>query len=711
MASSDSHVRLEGAIEGLRAGNWVELVPRGPWPGGEASRPAQAVLLVTAIADDHADTILVGQRRPLLDLGELFGRVTDRPLLPLSKSVTRLLSRNDDEVRLAANFPEGVTEGDLFFVLGDPQGEPSRLGSRIVALVQVAEVSASGSRARILHQMAPIEAGDVAIFAHHEAIDRERPEALIVFTRTDPDRALDGFQLPPLANAVFDYQAEFQFSNIRIETLDVWVDPTAADAVEQAQDVAPEQGFGVIVFGQDRATQFLYNITTYGTTPSLATTVGILPGGLPLATPNGIEGISGQLAPSFIATALTQRGDHAEVIYFLEQCLREGRVSGDVAFHTREHLALRFESIGRVAEGDHLMSTDIQRAHEMDNPYAELNALSIREYLNRQQREFDRELSDLDEFLEVADDVLPAESLLPERLERSRILARLDRMDEALEQAQDVLSDARRQQRLQWEVSAHLAHANLLFQNGQIQEAIQMVVDGLPNARVVGDSYPRYSHALLAQMYSELNDEAQAMANLESAIAHAVADGEPYSQASMFELAATLNYGFDHIVDAVISMRQAEQLYADLDQFEDAARAHLQAGMLELSAITTTADPQFVHSAYEHLSQAAETYLAIGDGLSAAQAYGGMGMINAALGNSNSALAHFGGSIDLGEAYADPETVIIAYQRTAEIYAEADQFEQAQLAIQTARLWAQTFELQEWVDELNQLEEYLQSEI
>ena len=709
--STQSHLQLTGPTDQLRVGTWVELVPRGPWPGAEASRPPQAVVQITAVSQDGAEGIVVGQRTSILQFDSLFGRVTERPTLPLSKSLTRVLSRADDEVRLAANYPEGVAAGDYFFVLSETPAGQVRLGSRIVALLQVTEVGAAGSVAQVIHQMTPFQAGDLALFAHHAVSDAARPEALILFTRTQPEVALDSFQLPPLANAVFDYQAEFGVSNIRIETLDVFVDPSAYNAADLAQDLAPEDGFGVIVFGHDQGDEFLYNITTYGATPSAATTVGILPGGLPLSTPSGLQGISNQLAPSFLATALTQRGDHAEVIYFLELCLREGRITGDVAFHAREHLALRFESIGRPLEGFYLMTSDIERAQQADNPYAELNALSIREFLDRQQYEFERELSDVEAFLEAADDVLPDESLLGERLERSRILGRLDRFDDAVEAIEDVIHQARRQQDTRWEVAARLSHANLLFQNDQIEEAIEVVNDTLSGARVVGDSYPRYSHALLAQYFAELDVEDQSLSNLATALNYANTDGGAYSQATTYELAANLNFNFDHIVEAVTQMRRAAEIYESLGQFGDLARTQIQTGMLELNAIQATSDPSFLPAAYNHLSQAAETYLALGDGLSAAQAYGGMGMINAALQNQGQALANFGGSIELGVAFNDPETVVIAYQRSAEIYLAEQEFQQAQLAIQAARLWAETFELTSYLGELDELEQYLQSAI
>lgn len=707
----DSHVRLEGPLAQLQPGTLVELVPRGPWPGGESSRPAQALLMVTSVDGDGARAIVLGRRDRWLDLDTVYGRVTTSTQLPLSKSVTRVLSRDERTIRLAANLPDGVSAGDYFFVLGEPRGNPHRLGTRISALVQVTDVMASGSQAVVRHELTPIAAGDLAVFAHHAAPDAERPEALILFTRTRPEEAAGGFHLPPLATAMIEYQTEFQFSNIRVDALDVFIDPSAYDAAEQAQELAPEEGFGVIVFGQDRDDSFLYNITTYGASPSLATTVGILPGGLPLAMPDGLTALSSELAPSFLATAMTQRGDHAEVIYFLERCLQEERITGDVAFHAREHLALRYESIGRPLEALRLMDTDISTAQDAGNPYPELNALSIRQYLNRQQRSYELELDDLDAFLEVAEEVLPDESLLSERLERSRVLARLDRYDEAVDNIDGVIHQARRQDSLRWEVSAVLARANLLFRSGHIDEAISAVNESMSDARVLGDSFPRYSHALLAQYFAEQSNDAEAMTNMQAALAYASSDDSPYTLASTYELAGELHFAFDRVAEAVANMRQAAELYGRVYQFEDRARALYQSGMLELQATVAMADPGYLEPAYDHMAQAAETYMMIGDGRSAAQAYGGMAMVNWLLRNTAQGLANFGRTIDLGLAYNDPGTVAVAYQRTAEIYAAQGDLEHAQLALQTARVWAETFEMTELISDLEAMEQRLRSAI
>ena len=131
------------------------------------------------------------------------------------------------------------------------------------------------------------------------------------------------------------------------------------------------------------------------------------------------------------------------------------------------------------------MDNDIEVARDADNPYAELNALSIREYLHRALFRFDEELEDLEAFLDASEDVLPEESLLAERLERARVLGRLQEYDEAFELIDDVIRQAQGQQSLRWEVSASLARASLLFETEGPEAAIQAVNSTLPDARLL----------------------------------------------------------------------------------------------------------------------------------------------------------------------------------------------------------------------------------
>ncbi|MBN1945847.1 MAG: tetratricopeptide repeat protein [Bradymonadales bacterium] len=695
------HIVLRPIPANLSPGDLVELVPAGPWPTGPEDRPGQAILLVTSVAETQAAAIPIGQRIPFPNLDQLVGRLTDRPRLELSKSVTWVTFRQERRVRLAAGTQEGVMPGDLFFVLGEPMLEPDRLGSRIIGLIRVVDSVGLEAHAEVLHEMSPIGAGQIAVFAQHVSPTAKRPEVTILFTRTNQQTPFDRYQLPPLASAVVEYQAEFQFSNIVVESLDRVLDPAALDAVEQAQEIAPDQGSGVIVFGQERDDSFLYNITTYGSSPGLVTSVGILPGGLPLAMPEGIEPLSRQLAPSFLATALTLRGEHAEAVYFLEYCLRHGLVTGEVAFHLREHLALRFETIGRPFEGLWLMTEDIASAHAQGNPFVELNALSIREYLHRSATRYVREFEDIEAFLERAEEVLPEESLLAERLERTRSLARLDRADEALSAIEEVLHQARRQSDLGFEVSSALARASFLVQRGDYPTAIQTVSEVLPDARLLDRSYPRYAHLLLAQYFTDLQRYEEAMLNLEAAIDLALGEDDRFTLANTYELAANIHFAFDRTVDAMAFMRHAVRLYGELDLNEDLARALFQAGMLEMNAAVLTGDERLVTLAYNDLARSSQLFQAIGDGYSASQSFGGLGLASILLEDSRRAIVNLGKCVELARENNDPTMVVAGYRRIAAVYLDLQEIQQARQALETARLWAATFGYEETVEEID----------
>jgi tetratricopeptide (TPR) repeat protein len=705
------HVVLRGPVSNLEAGMLVELVPDGPWPFDEASRPSQAVLLVTSVDDDVAEVLTLGQRTRALELEGLRMRELSALRLPISKVIGTVTRRTEQTVQLNLGAGDGVMPGDYFFALGEPESESDRVGSRIIALLRVIEPAPGGSEARIVHEMTPVETDSIVIFAHNASPTSEQPEALILFARTQEDVPHDGFALPALANAVVEYQFDFQFSNIRIETLDVYIDPALYDAPEQAQALAPEDGFGVIVFGNEREDDFLYNITTFGSPPSPNTTVAILAGGLPLPTPDGLDALSPQLAPSFLATALTQRGGHAESIYFLEYCLRNRDISEPVAFHLREHLALRYESIGQVDEGMRLMDHDIERARDIDNPYAELNALSIREYLNRTRGDVAAELDDLETFLERADSVLPDEALLGERLEWGRILARLTRYGEAMEVFDDVLAQARLQGSVEWELSANIARASGLFQRGDVNGAIATANDALSTARLVGESYPRHLHSLLAQYYSELSQYTESMANLQAAMLYATEDGSPYWLASTHELAGNLRYVFDDIYPAISDMTHAARMYRELDRQEDLARSLRQVAMLEILAFERARDPLVLNQAHEHFVEAAETYFALGDGLSAAELFGFAGQIGLSLDSPAQALRALDISALLGQAYYDPITVALALERTAEFRYHLGDIGRASESLQLARAWAVAFDLHQVLEVIERLSETIRNEI
>lgn len=705
------YLYLGGPTSTLVVGDLIELVPDGPWPGGGEERPGQAMAMVTRVFPEYAQVALVGQRDAVVDFDSLVGRRVEEPGLELSKTVTLVTARDGRYATLAARAREGVQEGDFFFILGEPATEPERFGSRIIALVRVVDLTPSGSQVEIVHEMSAFDVGALALFGHHTSPSTERPEALILFAQTQRDVVQDNLTLPVLASAVMDYQFEFRFSNIRIETLDVFVDPAEYNAPENAQDLAPSDGFGVIVFGEERPDEFLYNIATYGTSPSLATTVGILPGGLPLEAPDGLEGLSAELAPSFLATAMTQRGDHAESIYFLEYCLRHHVSNEGVRYHLREHLALRYESIGRPYEGLWMMTDDIRRAQADDNPYPVLNALSIREYLNGARFEFELELADLTDFLDVAQDVLPDESLIAERLEQTQILGRLARWDEALELIEHVILQAQRQNSLRWEVSAALARARLLYNQGDVLSAIERVTAVLSNARLLGLGYPRYCHIMLAQYFAELGDVEQSLANLAAALSYAATDANEFPTGSTHELAATLYFNFNQTEQAADHMAQAAEIYVELDLHGDTARALLQLGMLEMNQAVSTGDPTVLDRAYAHMDEAANLFLGIGDGSTASQGYAGMGLVSLLLRNGPQASADFARTIELAIAYNDPATVVVAYQRSAELQASLGHIAQAQTALQAATLWAETFQFYGVLEELDALERRLRNEI
>jgi tetratricopeptide (TPR) repeat protein len=246
---------------------------------------------------------------------------------------------------------------------------------------------------------------------------------------------------------------------------------------------------------------------------------------------------------------------------------------------------------------------------------------------------------------------------------------------------------------------------------GDVDGAIATVLGTMEQALLVGDSYPRYTQAVLAQFYAELSREEEALDSVHRAMEYAYGEDSPYTQASTHELAANLNFEFGRITEAVGNMRDASDMYGQLEQYLDQGRALSQTGMLEIHAFESTIEPSFLAAAYGHLTQSVETYLLVGDGRNAAQILSGVAMIDGIMGNHTQALTNYGLCAELANAFNDPVTAAFIYQRMAEIYLDEQQISLAQEALRNARLWAEAFEIPRLIIEIDLLEGQLGNSI
>lgn len=403
---------------------YARAVPR-LWPAtlGEPPTLAAGELVPSGDALDFVPWAVVSS----VPVEELELRPERRaPATLTAKHACQVQERSATEVSIACGHLHGVSEGDLYLVYGGERAEEdSRPGVRTSALLRVLSVDEKESRARIEHARIAPTTGTVAVYAQ-ASFDLPAQPAAILVAPFDDDTETGAF--PVIADALPEYLAEFGITNIGVEAFPTFLDPEPHDAAAIASEAAEASGvaYGAIVFGRVTDNVLVFNATAFGSAPHPATTVGILPGGLPLTFDENVGALSRQLAPSFLATVLALRGDHAIAVYLLESILATETLDSAVRYHLREHLALRYSSLGRPIEALRIMAEDIERSERTGDRFARLNALSIRSFLAQEAGLLELWQSDVASFLDAARDVLPERALVRERLDLARASIALD---------------------------------------------------------------------------------------------------------------------------------------------------------------------------------------------------------------------------------------------------------------------------------------------
>ena len=558
--------------DGPFPGPYFALIPDG-WPSEVGDAPTLAVGAVAADGSEFQLWAYV-QSTAFSDLRAI---PTERAQgIGGSKTVARVVQLDGDFVTLDRGELDGVTPGDLYFVLNDEAARDEvRLGNRIGALLRVTETADATAIARVEHSRLDVAADNVCLFAQ-ASFDLPASSATVVVAPFEPEGDPDGF--PEIAEAVPEYMARFGLTNIGIDALGEYVDPRPHDAAEQAAEMA-EGDYGAVVFGHVDGDTFIFNATAFGNSPHPAITVGILPGGLPLPIGESLEALSRQLAPSFISTVLALRGDHAMAAYFLESILATEELESAVRFHLREHLALRYESLNRPTEAFRVMSYDVERARAESLVYPLLNALSIRTHLDNVGGLVSQWVSDAEEFLEVSNGVLPAESLGHVRLDYAEALLFEGKVDVAQRIIERVREEARESGDEGLELSATIDLAvNAVREDPTSGMLILAEID--PEA--LEDENRAFVRLLEAELSAAQGDQPRAMDRLSEAL-EGIADSDSQSlQASLYRRAGSIFSEAGLAEEAVAAIQTAATLYLEMAQLEEAAGSLLDLAFLEL---------------------------------------------------------------------------------------------------------------------------------
>lgn len=662
---------------------WVGLFP-ADWPDLN-KRPLLG--LATAGPDARMQVIAL---REVAGIDVLRAEPLHEPqLLGDSKLMARIDAVDARQVTLSLQPSFGVAAGDLYFAF-DAAAPEGRFGSRLVALLRVVEVEAGTVIAEVQHSRRSLMPGDLAVFAQaHMDLTGETATILVAPFSEGPVDAAP--MLPAIVDAVPGYLAEYGLSNIGVDAFELFLDPATALAARTAHEAASErEGFGALVFGQLNDDTLVLNTATWGTSPHPANTVGILPGGLPLPLRGGVEALSDQLAPSFIATVLAQRGDHATAVYLLESVLRDVRLDPEVRYHLREHLALRYNSIGRFGEAMELMTADVEAATAAGLPLQVLNALSIRAYLADENGFVETLVADTRSFLEAAQGQLPPESLGRERLHHARALAMSDRTEESRALAQAVLRDAGR-----WGDAELVTSAQIELAMSFAEEDAAAALLALSEI-TVDEGVDRESRLIVDLLSAELmlmdEDARGAEARVARALAALEEDDAATLRASVYRRGARVLNALGRVGESATATQEAARLYLETAQLETAAATLFQLAMTQLDLLHQRGGAEaalLVQEARAHLYVSAELSLHLGFDSSAGRAFVFSALLEQQLGQRRAADALFERAYRLAQNAANYRLLHDVQALRAEVEEQRGDTERALERHEDALRWAE----------------------
>lgn len=527
------------------------------------------------------------------------------------------------QVRIDLGSATGVTNGDWFYILtGDKLDlRRPRLGDLIGALVRVETVSATHASAEVVHANATIQEGQHAIFAQKTARMSPSPITIAV---APIERDADGQSgdLPSMMTGLPEIAAEYQISHTGIFRLAEFIDPRPWDASYTAEDAAPEKTWGIVVFGEEEDGMLIYNSVGYGNVPSPSGWVGILPGGLPLPFDHDLEELGPQLAVSYLSNGLGMRGDHAHAVYLLESELRTKTLHPRMRYHLREHLALRYAALGRVDEALRIMHYDLLHAGQENDAYSQLNALSIRVYLDREAALLPQAIRDSRAFLSLADGLLPDYALDGERLNLARGLLNSEELDEAEALIMRVVSaaEARGDHRIHLYAITLLTHVQIA--RDQIETAV-LVLDAL---RANMGAYPKETQVSIRLSAAELLIQIESYSDALELLFESFEDFEhisPASRASMLQRAANIMMSVEQPIQAARAILDAASIYEELGLEPDAAYMWSVAAHLRLFIAQQVPGENQINmlvDAMNEFQRAYQLYLGLGDNRKAAEA-------------------------------------------------------------------------------------------
>lgn len=695
-ATNDGRIVVDKASKDLRRAQAFVLQPHqwdpafGPIPTvgtGRLVRQSDALLAVQVATAQTTDI-------------NAFRVVPADALQPLSHSkLIGTIETYDNDALVTLTIPDhdAVAPGDLYFVLTTSTLDRTqpRMGDMIGGILRVVEADSATIRASVVHHIDPIAAGQTVVFAQARPL-HHNPDITLLAAALQRDAHHDPNTLPPLMAAMPEFLARYELSNIHVQALDTFIDPRPWDASITADEATPDDAWGMVVFGDIDGNTLIYNATGFGAAPSPDSTVGILAGGLPIAFDGKVEDLSPQLVPSFIANGLGLRGDHALAVYILEAELRSGEFDPLVRYHLREHLALRYHSIGDTREALRLMNHDIRETRAANNTYPLLNALSIREHLDQEGGLVEQWLADGQEFIRTAEGVLPEDAIDLERASHVRALLASQKFEDAESLAAAIVARAEAKQDKRMLLQGLVALGVTQIARKQPEAALLVLSD----LEAAIDAYPKETQVSLRLLGAELRVGLEMYPEALEAMMSAFDDFDAVStasRASMLERGAAVLTAIDRPIEAARAIADAAELYTELGLLEPQARLRALGGQkrLELaSAFEGTVAFRLIVEARIEFSQAVGIYLRLGRTLEAANYMAYVALLDGQLQEMGSSDALFDRAKELALASGSWQLLAEIAEARAQLYHNTGQKRRADFFRAEAEQWAAFGELE-----------------
>lgn len=639
------------------------------WPrvGQEPNRPVIAMGHVYRLDDGRVELVPWFQLSSPMTEVALTAIPAEQPAIPSGlKVISTIAAVSGNTFTVPIGLTEDVEPGDIYFVM-NATTSGDRLGDRIGAMATVTTVGRGTSTLVTQHAQTPPQEGDIVLFVQSH-MDYTPRETTLYFALLQPE-AEDTGQLSPLAAAVPQLLADFGISNILFATLPQWLDPEPAGAAQAAAEtietlVQDDDAFGAVAFGRVDGNTLVFNAGSWGSATSYGGLIGILPGGLRIELQSDLETAAAQLAPSFVATGLAMRGDHALAAYLLEITTRDPDLQADVRYHLREHIAVRWLDLGRADETLRILEHDVLASARSGEVRAQLNALSVLISVYHSLGNCDSAVTAARQYLDLAEQEIPLSARESELTRLALCLRDLDSPDaaDAATQALDAmrLSSAAASTADLMALEFRLAEGSLERLRAASATLQGQVMELAPQEQVnflllQARAFAEVGDATEAQLLAARALEIQAQHELD------VSDNMKTALALTYLFAGDRQQASDWLTQAAAAML-SDGTYGGAAQFLLYA-ARLEFSLLSEAGFEPT--PEFVNALARKLDTSCRLYRILGNSHQAGECMATLAILQTALGQHEASMQTFERAAFHMVRSANLEALIVALETRA----------------------------------------------